>query len=137
MYRSLSNLKLIQDESLLVLWKRFHEKVGNLIEQLQKGDLVVKEGFCMQALNKIVEKKDFSKDFSVTLPSENNIGKCFEDIKMIFDEVDLMMVSWICQNWLRTVNLRDDTRTLLIGKTKAGKSSILNFLTGTNSEKIG
>lgn len=91
----------------------------------------------MQALNKIVEKKDFSKDFSVTLPSENNIGKCFEDIKMIFDEVDLMMVSWICQNWLRTVNLRDDTRTLLIGKTKAGKSSILNFLTGTNSEKIG
>lgn len=56
---------------------------------------------------------------------------------MIFDEVDLLMVSWICQNWFSAVKLTEGERLLLLGRTKAGKSSLLNFLTESDKEIVG
>lgn len=55
----------------------------------------------MQKLNKISSKDNFKKDFAINLPFEAPVADCVNNIKMIFDEVDLMMVSWVCQNWVR------------------------------------
>jgi ribosome biogenesis GTPase A len=48
-----------------------------------------------------------------------------------------MMVSWICQNWLAEKQLQEKDRTLFIGKTTSGKSSLLKFLSGNQDIRVG
>jgi ribosome biogenesis GTPase A len=57
-------------------------------------------------------------------------------IKLIFDEVDLMMVSWITQNWFEEKQLKERHRTLVIGKTRSGKSSLLKFLSSNPNIRV-
>lgn len=52
----------------------------------------------------------------------------FIRIQNIFKEVDLLIASEICGSWVETTEISNLNKILVIGKTKAGKSSMLNFL---------
>lgn len=60
-----------------------------------------------------------------------------QQINLIFDEADLMIVSWICQNWMKQIEISREPKTLFIGKTKSGKSSMLKFLSRNDDIKVG
>lgn len=59
---------------------------------------------------------------------EQQLAQNFIKIQNIFKEVDLLIASEICGSWVETTEISNENKVLVIGKTKAGKSSLLNFL---------
>ena len=57
-----------------------------------------------------------------------NIHLQFNKIDSIFKEVDLLIAGLFCGNWRETTEISNCNRVLVIGKSKVGKSSLLNFL---------
>lgn len=134
----LARIDLIHEKSLSDLWSKFGEATAALVRLCEESHLKVhKEEFCMRQLNMLVDKMDFSKVFSLAVEKEKEVIEAMQKINIIFDEADLMVVSWICQNWRRETNISPAPKTLVVGKTKSGKSSLLRFLSGDANVKVG